>query len=350
MKEIVDKVIEELEKNVSLDLSGDKIKFSRPGYTGIEFSEDNFHKFNVADNDVKVGFVDGGNAEIFSGGNFSLQLVRVYGCVFLRNKKVDEVKNEFFVLIRAVGVGDIEYKCEIFSLNGERLVDVGDLKFSSVDETIKEGVFRGDISKIGNIVRRFSEIRLAEKVAELLDVGVVVLDGTLESNYTNERRYLDRLYEKAKEKGVVVCGLAKTTAMFTEKGNNVVGLLNNVGPDFMWWYHPVADISCEDHKADMFFVKLNDKSKYVFRFEVHNKGDYNIAEILGILVKNSKDLMFPGYPYGLITADKFARVSNKEKEYYKSIFIAKMGRKSENIAKYVSSGDAHSILDGRINS
>ena len=34
------------------------------------------------------------------------------------------------------------------------------------------------------------------------------------------------------------------------------------------------------------------------------------------LVDNSKDPVFYGYPYLLIEADKLARVTNKEKEYF----------------------------------
>lgn len=348
MKEIIDNVLKELDKSIDVSFEGDKAKFSRKGYKAYEISYDNFHRIDVDGNDVKVGFVDGGNNEIFSGGNFSLQLIRAYGCVFLGNKKAYEIKNEFFILIRSLGDSEIMYGCEMFPLKGDLMIDADDLNFSSVDDTIKDGVSRADISKMGDVARRFSELKLAEKIAGCLDEeDLIVLDGTLESKYTNEGKYLGRLYDEGIRRGVLICGLAKTTSMFTEKGNNMAGLLNSIGKDDIWYYHPVAEIDNKDHKAEMYFVKLNKRSKHVFRFEVHNGHGYKIAQIVGKLAENSNDFAFPGYPYGLILADKLARVPNKEKEYYRSLFMAKMGRKSGNMAKYLSSRDAHSILDNQ---
>ena len=60
----------------------------------------------------------------------------------------------------------------------------------------------------------------------------------------------------------------------------------------------------------IYVVKLNENSKKCFRVE----GQIN-DEVLSLLVENSKDPTFIGYPYGLIEADKFARVSNEEKDH-----------------------------------
>ncbi len=60
---------------------------------------------------------------------------------------------------------------------------------------------------------------------------------------------------------------------------------------------------------------------------------------------NAKDPVFPGYPYGLLVADKFARVSNNEKEYIQTIIKSNAGKNWAKIKKYMNSFDAHSILD-----
>ena len=68
-------------------------------------------------------------------------------------------------------------------------------------------------------------------------------------------------------------------------------------------------------------------------------------ELFSLLMKNSTDPVFLGYPYGLIEADKSARVSNKESEYLKTIFLVKAGKQLKKISQYFKSTDAHSILD-----
>ena len=42
-----------------------------------------------------------------------------------------------------------------------------------------------------------------------------------------------------------------------------------------------------------------------------------MEDLLTVLVENSQDKLFLGYPYGLILADKKARISNDEISYYR---------------------------------
>ena len=46
----------------------------------------------------------------------------------------------------------------------------------------------------------------------------------------------------------------------------------------------------------------------------------DVEMIVNQIANNAKDVVFPGYPYGLILADKFARISNNEKEQI-SLFL-----------------------------
>ena len=95
----------------------------------------------------------------------------------------------------------------------------------------------------------------------------------------------------------------------------------------------------------MHIVKLNKNSRYIFKLEIFNKNKYEINEIMSILKNNSKDPVFLGYPYGLIEADQFARISNKEKDYLKTIFLAKLGKDNDKIAQYLNTLNAHNVLD-----
>ena len=70
-----------------------------------------------------------------------------------------------------------------------------------------------------------------------------------------------------------------------------------------------------------------------------------MQDVLGELAGQANDAVFPGYPYGLILTDKFARVSNEEREYLLTIFQAKSGKLWNKIKKQLSVINAHSILD-----
>ena len=70
-----------------------------------------------------------------------------------------------------------------------------------------------------------------------------------------------------------------------------------------------------------------------------------MEEVLSLLKQNSKDPVFLGYPYGLIQADRFGRVSNNDAEYLKTSFMAKAGKRFDKIRKYMASVDSHEILD-----
>ena len=64
-----------------------------------------------------------------------------------------------------------------------------------------------------------------------------------------------------------------------------------------------------------------------------------------MLSANCKDPVFIGYPYGLIEADKNARISNQEKDMLLTLFSTKFGKDWERIKESLSNIDAHEILD-----
>ncbi len=86
-----------------------------------------------------------------------------------------------------------------------------------------------------------------------------------------------------------------------------------------------------------YFVKLHPESQHIFRFE----GD---PILLPALVSQCGDALFVGYPYGLILADKFARVSNEEKRSLRMSFLLR--NENRILRSYLNSMNAHEILDG----
>ncbi|MBW2996411.1 hypothetical protein KY332_03865 [Candidatus Woesearchaeota archaeon] len=268
-------------------------------------------------NEGRIAFVDGGQAELLKGSNFSLQFIRVGGLVF-DGKDKKSIVNEFFVLISMDGD---EYKTEVFVVKGD---GVDNISINSFDGTIKEGKDRGNVSKVGGIVRRFAELELAGRVVR--NVSAVVLDGSLKAMVKGEEEKLEKLFEKG-----IVCGLAKTSKII-EDGRCVLSRLN--GREGEW---------CYGLGEREYVVRLNKNSDYVFEFNINRKD--KMMDVLGMLAGQANDAVFPGYPYGLLMADKIARVSNEEKEYLLTLFKAHAGSKWNKIKNGLNVVNAHDVLD-----
>ena len=345
MEDMFEKIVE-LVKDNTKETSDNFVEFSDSNYKAFQFDKKNFYSIKSLDNKSKVAFVDGGSAEILKSANFSLSVIRVSYSIFEKNKKVKTGKKEFYTFTNAVDKdNEIFYNTELISMD-ELVPDKNDLLLSSLDDTLKQGITRASVSNMTSLVRRFSEIKVASKIVDNLEGGdVIVLDGSLQCTFTNEKKYLDELFDKAFEKGVVVSGLSKTTTLMTDKGNSIANALGKFNVDGKWCYNPVADIRSNEHKADISFVKLHEKSRYVFRFEIYKEQKQKLNEVVCLLAENCKDPVFIGYPYGLIEADRSARVSNNERDTLKTFFSVKFGKDWEKIKETLTSTDAHEILD-----
>ncbi|MBI2582229.1 hypothetical protein HYV87_03855 [Candidatus Woesearchaeota archaeon] len=284
----------------------------------IVLDSKNFENISALSEKKKIAFVDGGQAEILSSGNFCLSFIRVGVLIYSNNKKISEYKHEFYLLTTAKYKDDeMVFESIIFPLNGEKLIDEQAL-YLSADATIKKSTDRIPIAEIANIARRFAELALAAKTAASAEI--IIMDGTLDCSYPNEEKYLSKLPANA-------CALAKSSSLFTVSGNSPMILLQKLGPINCWSY---------GLDEQNYFVKLHQKAKHVFRF-TGNK------DFLPALVENSKDAIFLGYPYGLIAADKFARVSNEEKKSLRMNLLLRA--ESAKIVEYLSTTNAHDILD-----
>ncbi len=292
--------------------------------SGLEVSAESSGSKNVA-------YVDGGQAEIISVGNFCLSFIRVAGVVFSGKKRGRQVVREFYVLSFAqrreslLGVdfgSDLDYVSKLFPVKGELLISEEDLTLSSMDASIRTGSERAPIVKVANVARRFAELQLAKELAACDDVDFVLLDGMLDASFRGEEKLLSELELLGN-----VCALAKSSSLFTANGNSPVVLLSSLGPSGCWNYFVDGKTS---------FVKLHTCARHVFRFEGNRI-------ILPFLLENACDPIFLGYPYGLIFADRIARVSNAEKDRMKMQLL--LNKENAELVKYLQSSDAHSILD-----
>lgn len=310
---MLDKISQYLKAKIQQFPPSDKIIFNN---RLLEINKDNFQTIPENSFPKSIAFIDGGQAEILSAGNFCLSFIRVGALVYANSHKIKDYKYEFYLLTTAEYDGnDLVYESKIFPL-GEKIINEEDLAISSTDHTIKTGTERAPINQVTNVARRFAELSLAATIF----ADIIVLDGILELSYHNEEKYLARLPSN-------VCALAKSSSLFTTSGNSPVVLLNKISPKECWSY-PI--------EGNAYFVKLHEKARHVFRF-TGNK------DFLPVLAQNSNDAIFLGYPYGLIAVDRSARVSNEEKRSLKMNFLLKA--ENREIAEYLTVTNAHDILD-----
>ncbi len=310
---MLDKISRHLKAKIQQFPLSDQIIFNNKL---IEINKDNFQPILENSSPKSIAFIDGGQAEILSAGNFCVSFIRVGALVYKENKKIQDIKHEFSLLVIAkYQQPELIYEALIYPLQDEKIIDEADLDISSSDPTII-GMERTSITQIGSMARRFAELALAAKVK----ADIIVLDGALESSYPNEEKYLSRLPAN-------VCAVAKSSSLFTASGNSPVVLLHKLSPSRCWSYHL---------ENQNYFVKLHEQSKHIFRF-TGNK------DFLSYLVENSKDALFLGYPYGLIAVDKLVRVSNEEKRSLKMNFL--LNSENREIMEYLSTTNAHDILD-----
>lgn len=339
-KKLVDRIITDLKSGME---KGQKIFFGSNEYEEMEITSNNFHDVEKIKSDwTKIAFVDGGNQEIASGSNFCLQLQRVCAVIFLGNKPAKNILYEYLLYIKTIKKeNELLYVANVFDVKNN--LEIGKLTFNAFDPMLKQGHFRADIRKIGDIFRRIAELKVCGKaVNELDEKDAVVIDGDLQFLVEEEKRCLEELFKSADNKKIIVCALSKTESFVTNKGNSATYLLSKMAPLSRWYYYPAFESKKE---TDIMFVKLQEKSDYVFRFEFLKKDLIEIKKLLPILSQNSKDPVFIGYPYGLIKADKIARVSNCDKDIARTKLSFALGKHWKELFMHSSSLNAHCILD-----
>ncbi|MBI2649730.1 DNA double-strand break repair nuclease NurA [Candidatus Woesearchaeota archaeon] len=337
--EVVEKILRSIGGNL---VTASYPKFSGEGYRAYRIDSRNFHPIGKYGLNKRIAFVDGGNAEILASANFSLNLIRICYVIYQGNKKLSFKKFEILAFIQAISQNnEIYFKTTFFKT--KNFIDIEEMSFSSFDHTLMLGINRADISAVANAMRRFAELKLAKIIADGKLSDIVVLDGNLQSTLTNEIEYLSQLYESCSKNSIILSALSKTTSLFTDNGNLLSVVLSSISNFPSWFYHPIAEINNINHKAEMFFVKLHESSKHIFRFEIFNVQKAKAEETINAIAGNCIDPVFIGYPYGLVEADKLARIGNQEKESLKTIFLVNL--RNKNIEKYLSSANAHEILD-----
>lgn len=302
---------------------------------GLALQKESFHPL-PARKHALVSFVDGGNLPLLTSAQFQVQVLRFYCATWNNKKKVSSQTSEFYLLITSKEIsGSIVYHIELF---GEHVPVLHKAVFDSFDEHLRTGSNRIDIGSMGNVIRRLCELALLNEQAK--KERFIVYDGSLMHSSPYELPYLNSLFDTLKATQGRVVAISKTSHLLTHMGNSVVGVLSNLAPQCAWWYGPLVQ---ESSPLAMCFAKLHVKSRHMFRIEAFPRGDWN--DIIALLVSQCNDSSFFGYPYGLVDADRFARVSFDEANYQKTMLVTHMRKKIKRLDWYVAGLNAHEKLD-----
>jgi len=339
----MDELVKELRNIVSKKDASDDYLLMNSKYVPLKIESKNFHDILSQKSNKRILFVDGGNSVLFESAEFCIAFIRVGGIVYSNNKRVSRKSQEFYLFVKE---NDGKYSVKTYPETS-----FNKMTFDSEDESLKNGLEKCNVARIVSVIRRFAEIEYAyenSKDKNNKDIDYVIMDGTLEARYPFEDNYLTKLCSSGK-----TCALSKTCTLTTKNGLSITKKLLDLGnadsiKTGMWYYYPIVANNNPKHYAELYFVKLNVKTNYVFRFEVQKKfaGDMeNISELFSILASNSNDPIFLGYPYGLIDVDQYVRVSDDELRLLQTKLSVKLGKDWNELSKHINSTNAHSILD-----
>ena len=339
----MDDLVRDLKNIVSRKDVGDDYLSMNSRYVPAKIESKNFHvipKIPDANFSKTILFVDGGNSILFESAEFCIAMIRIGGIVYQKNKRIKRNSQEFYLLVK-----EIEGK---YSVKTYPETSFNKITFDPEDESLRNGLEKCSISRIVSVIRRFAEIEYAYENSKNSDdvdsddIDYIVMDGTLEARYPLEEKYLTKLYSTGK-----ACALSKTCSLTTKNGLSITKKLldmHSSNPD-AWYYYPIVTNNNYKHDAEIYFIKLNAKTNYVFRFELQKGFKDDAAKLFSMLTSNSNDPIFLGYPYGLIDVDQYVRVSDDESRLLQTKLSTKLGKDWNELSKHLNSTNAHSILD-----
>ncbi len=290
-----------------------------------------------------VVFIDGGNAEIIGNKEFTLQRIRG-SAVKYRGKEHKKVsKKEGYLLVRTIREKSIKEEGVLYEISfyGEELKEeFKNIIIDPSDPELKIGDSRMAPQRCAELGREILETSMAERTP---DEDFIVRDGSLEANTTHEAKIRRDLPEGVKNRSF---GLAKTTQTTTTRGKNACTSLLQKADRREWLYQTELEINNKLMKGEVFFVKLNPHSEYVFRLDAPLEAEEEgVLELVETLKEHAKDPVFLGYPYGLIKADREARVPHREAVRLRTKLMSKAGKKRKDIERVLKTSNAHDILD-----
>lgn len=307
MEEVVQRIRDIVSSVVKIDA-----RELRVGSHRFVFDASRFLKVGLKNG--RVGFVDGGCAEILSVPGLSVFFLRAYASVYENGVRVSRVWNEGFVIVRVVKKEVLVYVVEPVGLS----LSVPDIGLN--DSLLSRGFDIVSPAVVAGVARHVLEWQLINDCF----VDCVVRDGALDECV--EDKFRDVCPARC-----IQIGLCKTTSALTDSGVSVPFFLGQHGSEGVWLY------DCgSSGDVNIGFVRLHELSRRVFRVDV--RGGASLADAVGFLLPFCADASFIGYPYGLVDADLMACMRESERQVLRNLFFAKTGLQGLE-------QDAHDVLN-----
>ena len=335
--------------DVVRNAEGSEIRIRPELFRGIRDAEEN----------RRIAFVDGGNGALADSAGFWPSVNRVYFCMFRGSERIKtrtEQRVEFVSCTTADTDrrGRMGYRTRIYPAHPShagRLPEEDDMSGIIAEPSTM------DHDRMYSMPRRFAEWRMATAIVkdELREGDMIVMDGSLQTAHQKEHGYARELQDAARAAGVTLCGLAKTSRLYTRSGEPLIPRVARMAKDVPHarWYVTAAKRMSRYEYGCVMVVRLSGASQRPYRLDIlrsqfDEMDDGRVNSVVASLAANSTDLSMPGYPYGSIDADRFARVRESERAAYAGRFLAETMRhpESEAICGRMSALDTHEILNG----
>lgn len=312
-----------------------------------QLNVENFREIKPLKSNRKICCVDGGNQELLPTPGYSVQLNRVYFNIF-QNKKLTYLRSNIPRRIEFISYTSSRYEENKKIFETKLSVENEDfLKYLRFEEDLKKIVFESDpplpnqlmMERIASMARRFSEWTIVEPIitSELDKGDIIIKDGTFQTAHPKENKYVNEVFQKAKEKGIIFTGLSKTSRYTTKTPIPLISAINQLAEDKIpykeWCYYPVPINKGKesDYNALIMIVKLNRYADTPYRFEIlkdqaEKMSEMEILNVVSSIADYSRDLTLPGYPYGLIDAHQLARVRDEEIVNYQTMLNLELAR------------------------
>ncbi len=344
MEEFIDRIIRHIEGSLKLP------EVTVAHHFSAKLGAEDIHE--IADQgegeEASISAVDGGMSAIIKTPSTAHVLNRVYCNKFIRMDKLNFTETATFASnikldvsgrpsyhVRAEGW---QGRCPLEDLECMR-VDAGE------DDLTLE---RNEIDTVIGMVLRFCEWGLAKRALGF-GVDFLLMDGSLWGMSPYERSISKEVFEEARRAGTVVAGISKGSTLVTREGFPLGSFFERLARKrgYGRWVAKVGVSERWTPRCTVYFVKLHESGDRPFRLDVMEGCEGDLERLLAALVGGSKYFAFPGYPYALIDAHKYARVRRGEAEQIKYLVLNRLGpEEAERLTLHERALTPHDTLDG----
>ncbi|MFT7615580.1 MAG: hypothetical protein ACI8Y7_000394 [Candidatus Woesearchaeota archaeon] len=298
----------------SVEVVGDEHLIASSLYNTLPIKDVSYVPIVSLGSQTPAVFIDGGQGVLVDGAGKAALFVRV--CAI--------TENDTKITSRKV----YDAMCYITRTAKDAHVLIsGDIK-TSFTLDCKE-----DMKTVYGYVRQWCELHVAS--ISLKKGELVVLDGSL-----RESECLESVFTNLYSLAGLLCGIVKTSTWATTAKRSIQSALSAEGA---WLASGLITSNNPLHRATIHFVRLHPRSDHIFRLEIAQK-QCDVQKICSRLARVSRDAVFLGYPYPLISVDDLARVSKEELVLLQTRFLQQVDNRAA-VLQEMRSSDAHTILD-----